>query len=231
MVCWTLAAVVSGCTTGKTSSPRLDHTPISDIKLGEILLRDDFNDPAAARLPLNVNEPGIVQEYAKNEYHISLSSDSKQNFRAAGFEELLRNTQVAVEARLGGGTEARWVSVGCRVTMKDGKLAGLYALFVYPATDLVLLVRYDPHGEKFVSLIAPQVSESVRRGNAANHLELTCAGSTILGRVNGTLIGPVQDSTWTSGHVILGTGRNLGVSVSVDAWFDNIVVTEVLILP
>jgi hypothetical protein len=188
--------------------------------MGEVLLTDSFDNPAAGRLSSHSSNPGVEQGYIGGEYQVRLSSSAKP-FLAVAASSAFANLQVSADARLAEGTEARWVGVACRLKPRDGT-AQFYALLTVPATGQFALSNFD--GSRWVHLVPFQSSAAVRRGNASNHLELTCVGSTISARINGTEVASVQDRTYDSGYVAVVAGRDEGVPV--EARFDNLVVRE-----
>jgi hypothetical protein len=161
-------ALVSGC--------------VTSIKLGKVLLIDSFDNPAADRLSRQSDDPAVAQGYIGGEYQVRLSSSAKP-LRVVGANSVFANLQVAVDARLTEDTEGHSIGVACRMNPKDGT-AQFYALLTVPATGRFALSNFD--GYRWVHLVPFQSSEAVRRGNASNHLELTCVGSTIIARINGT---------------------------------------------
>lgn len=193
-----------------------------DVTLGAVMLRADFDDPSGGPLPASSNNPQVEQGYRRGEYFVSLSSSFNQFNRAVGPTGSFANVRVSVEARLGEETAGRWVGVACRLTPR-----GFYALVVLPATGRVVLARQE--SGQIIPLAPPESRSIVRRGNAVNHLELTCAGSTIVGRVNGTDVGSGQDPAFDRGSVMVLVGRE--APRSVQAWFDNLIITEVLSPP
>jgi hypothetical protein len=188
--------------------------------MGEVVLTDSFDNPAAGRLSGQSNDPAVEQGYVGGEYQVRLSSSAK-SFRAIGANSVFTNLQVAVDARLAEGTEARWVGVACRLSPKDGT-AQFYALLAVPATGQFALSNFD--GYRWVHLVPFQPSAAVRRGNASNHLELACVGPTITARINGTEVASAVDHTYDSGYVAVVVGRDEGLPV--EARFDNLVVRE-----
>jgi hypothetical protein len=80
-----------------------------------------------------------------------------------------------------------------------------------------------------VRLVADQFSEAIRQGDASNHLELTCAGSTIIVRINGMEVASVRDGTHDNGHVAIVVSRS--TSIGLEARFDNLVIHEALVTP
>jgi hypothetical protein len=199
-------ALVSGCATS--------------IKLGKVLLIDSFDNPAAGRLSSQSDDPAVEQGYVGGEYQVRLSSSAKPVW-VVGASSVFADLQVAVDARLAEATEGRWVGVACRMNPKDGT-AQFYALLTIPATGRFALSNFD--GYRWVHLVPFQSSEAVRRGNASNHLELTCVGSTIIARINGTEVASAQDGTYDSGYVAVVVSRDEGIPL--EARFDNLIVRE-----
>jgi hypothetical protein len=199
-------ALVSGCATS--------------IELGKVLLTDSFDNPAAGRLSSQSDAPGVEQGYIGGEYQVRLSSSAKPVL-AVSANSVFANLQVAVDARLAEGTEGRSIGVACRMNPKDGT-AQFYALLAVPATGRFAVSNFD--GYRWVHLVPFQFSEAVRRGNASNHLELICVGSTIIARINGTEVASAQDGTYDRGYVAVVVERDEGVSL--EARFDNLIVRE-----
>jgi len=215
ILCYVVAgAIISGCA---ASTPGPDS---ASIKLGEVLLADSFDNPAAGRLSSQSDDPAAEQGYIGGEYQMRLSSSAKP-FRAVAANSVFANLQVAVDARLADSPQARWVGVACRLQPKDGT-AQFYALRTVPATGQLALSNFD--GRQWVDLVPFKYSEAVRRGNASNHLELTCVGSTLIARINGTEVASVLDRTYDSGYVAVLLGRD--ESIPVEARFDNLIVRE-----
>jgi hypothetical protein len=157
------------------------------------------------------DDPTVQQGYDGGEYHIRLSSAAKP-FRAVSASSPFADLQVSVDARLAEGTEGRWVGVACRLNPRNGT-AQFYALLTVPATGQFALSNFD--GQRWTHL---------GRGNASNHLELTCIGSTITARINGTEVASASDRTYVSGYVAVVIGRDDGIPA--EARFDNLVVRE-----
>ena len=199
-------ALVSGCATS--------------VKLGQVLLTDSFDNPAAGRLSSQSDDPAVEQGYVGGEYQVRLSSSAKP-VRVVGANSVFADLQVTVDARLAEGTEGRSIGVACRMTPKDGT-AQFYALLTVPATGRFALSKFD--GYRWVHLVPFQSSEAVRRGTTSNHLELTCVGSTIIARINGTEVASTKDGTYDSGYVAVVVNRDEGIPL--EARFDNLIVRE-----
>jgi hypothetical protein len=221
------AAVTSGCVTRPTPSPRRDR-PVSAIKLGQVLLRDKFDDPAAGLLERQSSAPDVEQGYRDGEYLLKLPPSFKDQLRATGPNIVFANVHVEVDVRLVAATETRWVAVACRFNIKEGNAVGAYLFAVSPATGWFALTRLEPD-HRIVPLVPEQSSEAVRRGHASNHLELTCAGSTIIASINGIEVASARDGTHDSGYVAIIVSRS--PLIELEARFDNLVIHEVLVEP
>ena len=127
-----------------------------------------------------------------------------------------------------GGTEARSVGLVCRLTMEAGRLSGYYVLGVSPALGTFGLERHDASGPA-TQLVPFQASPAIRRGNASNHLELACVGTTLAVRINGVEVASAQDGRYDKGLVMVVAGRM--ASLTVESRFDNLVVREAFVEP
>jgi hypothetical protein len=181
---------------------------------------DSFDNPEAGRLATRSDDPAVEQGYAQGEYQVRLSSSAKP-VRAVGASSVFADLQVAVDARLAEDTEGRWVGVACRMNPRDGT-AQFYALLTVPASGQFALSNFD--GYRWVHLVPFRSSEVIRRGHASNHLELTCVGSTITARINGTEVASTQDGTYGSGYVAVVVSRDEGIPLA--ARFDNLIVKD-----
>ena len=222
-----LAAAAGECATRTTPASPIAAGPISSVKLGEILYRDNFDDPATGQLPKQSSVPGVDNGYRDGEYLLQLSPSYKYPFQGVSPRRTYANTQVRVDARLVGDTKARWVGVACRLITKGGIAARAYILAVSPATGAFVLYRLE--SDRQVDLVPPQFSKVVQRANTSNHLELTCAGSTIIGRINGTQVASAGDSTLDRGYVAVVVSRS--DPILLEARFDNLVIQEARVGP
>jgi hypothetical protein len=187
---------------------------------GKVVLTDSFDNPAAGRLSSQSNDPAVDQGYVGGEYLLRLSPSARP-LRVVGASSAFADLRVSVDARLAEGTEERWVGVACRMNPRNGT-AQFYALLTVPATGQFALSNFD--GYRWIHLVPFQSSAVVRRGNASNHLELTCVGSTIRARINGAEVASVQDGTYASGYVAVVVYRDEGLPL--EARFDNLIVRE-----
>jgi hypothetical protein len=222
-----LAAAAWGCSTSATPASRPHERVIGSVKLGDVIFRDNFDDPVAGGLPKQASVPGAEQGYRDGEYFLRLSPSHKDQISLTGPDAVLANTHVEVDVRFVATTEMCGVGVACRVSLEEGVAIGAYVLSMSPATGWFALARLDPG--RVVRLVADQFSEAIRQGDASNHLELTCAGSTIIVRINGMEVASVRDGTHDNGHVAIVVSRS--TSIGLEARFDNLVIHEALVTP
>lgn len=79
-------------------------------------------------------------------------------------------------------------------------------------------------GGEFEKLVDWTQSDAVRQGNATNHIEAVCNGSTLELSVNGQRLATAEDSTFTQGDIALTTTTYEDVPSEVH--FDNLAVSK-----
>ena len=186
----------------------------------DVIVNETFTDPATGLLPaMAPPDSPLHYGYVEGEYFLRNWEVATRSLPIPGDHT---NATIAVDARLVGPTTSRTVSVGCRFTSDATGNRG-YRLRVEPGTGVFRLVREDGGRDTF--LRSDRVSPAIHRGSQTNRLELTCAGSTITAAINGTVVASVQDSTYTTGPLVIGVGaRSSGLTS--EARFDNLVVTQ-----
>ena len=189
---------------------------------GTIVLQDNFDDPANGLLPRSSPFPTrYTRGYVDGEYMIKTLDPEARGIPIVVVAEFA-NFSLAVDARLVGGSERRYVTMGCRDEAPLG--TGHYRFSVETASGHFTLNRSDSGG--LIALVDWQTSPAIRRGNEWNRLELTCAGTTIAASVNGTQVASVQDATYPyAGLLWFGAGTFANTGLTVEARFDNLVVT------
>jgi hypothetical protein len=195
---------------------------IPTVAPGTILLSDDFSEPDFGRLPRSSNMPGKSRlGYADGEYLIEqLEPDSKRR-PAAWLPGSYANASIALDARLEGPTQGRYLAVGCR---SQPMSESHYRLVVVPDSSQFALTRWDRDNE---ILLTPWIeSPLIRPGNQMNRVELRSSGSEITVSINGAQLSTVQDSAYLTGSMWIGAGSSPESSLTVQARFDNLVVAQ-----
>src|SRR5262249_32007797 len=120
----------------------------------------------------------------------------------------------------------RAVEIACRVSSVNsgGRFTEGYGLAVVPDVRGVLLYRFSTDRSR-TYVMSSRTTNAVRPGTAVNHLELSCVGNTITGRVNGEAVVAAEDIGVQSG--LAGVGLDL-VRDNLDAEvrFTNLRVTR-----
>ena len=189
---------------------------------GTVLLADDFDDAVNGRLPVVSDDPQRANRaYIDGEYLIRKSDPGMELSPISTLPGTYSDAVLAVDARLVGPADGRTVSIACR---SDEESDSQYRLTLQPGIGQFELIRWD-NGQR-VALQDWQPSSAIRPGNDVNRLELNCAGPTITAGINGIQVAAVQDPTYTRGLLWIGTGDLQSLALTVEARFDNLVVTQ-----
>jgi hypothetical protein len=189
---------------------------------GDVLVADDFSDVGRAVLPTSSSVSEYTMGYERDEYSIR-TMDPTYNFLPAAYVPgTFRDASIAVDARVFGQTASRHISLGCRgQTGRAGSAE--YRFSIDPGQGTFLLARWDAGAEVW---LAEQSSASIRRGNEMNRLELSCFGTTITARINGTQVASVEDDRYSEGQLWIGASTYAGTHLTSEARFKNLVVTQ-----
>jgi plastocyanin len=186
-------------------------------------LADDFEAENAGIFTTESSEPDLVRyDYDDGEYVIE-TLDPDAGVWQIQLDGPYADVEIAVDARIEGGTSGRFVSVGCRFARTDD-LFEQYSLVVDPADQRVLLYRTDEEDD-FVTYFDESGFPLVNPDEESNRLELRCVGETIAAAVNGEVVATVEDDVYVEGAVYLGTGTYADVRGTVEARWDNLEVT------
>jgi hypothetical protein len=191
---------------------------------GTVLKSDNFTDPATGILPLATASPKDWDlGYVDGEYRIAKVNPTAgpPGATVGSFGD----STVAVDARLLGDPTGKFVQMSCRRSGNPSTI-GDYTLTVSPFDGSFDLRRFNPDGSH-VDLAPQQPSTVIRLGNETNHIELTCAGSTIAASINGTQVASVTDDTYKAGATTVGTGVFANFPrVAVEMRLKSLVVTQ-----
>ena len=205
---------------------------------GDVLLADNFDDPSHSVFPAARDYTHYKLDYVDGEYSIQQTDPNWDFVPDVDVPGYFSDASIAVDARLVGPIGNRYIALACRDQQNIN--SSEYRLEVITDDDAFRLDRWDNGNENvlnnwqqslaFVSanryLIGWQASRAIRGGGQANRLELSCAGDTITARVNDVIVASVHDSTYTSGGMWIGAARFSDSPGTVEARFDNLVVTQ-----
>jgi hypothetical protein len=198
-------------------APPIGSPAVASVGAGIVLLADSFDDAAGGFLPASAPDGAPFRlGYVDGEYEIAGPR--------GGFVALpgtLRDSSMAVDARLVGDPVGRAIGIACRASEQ-----GWYQVTLQPDTRSFSLAKFS-FSDAATVLIPDQTSPAILRGNAVNHLELACARTTLAATANGSLLGSVEDDTYREGWFqisVLGTG-NVGTD-EIALRLDNLVVSQ-----
>jgi hypothetical protein len=166
-------------------------------------------------------------------YEIAVNRPPSQDGGSLG-EALLPGTYgdaaLAVDVALVGGGPSSAFYLACRSQDEVSQ----YRFRFNPTTGEALIVRWLPVPESNVPRNIPLmplgiVAPIAHAPNATYHAELSCHGTTIEARLNGTTVASVSDNTFANGQLWLAAGEVAGTPSSgprAKARFSNLVVTQ-----
>jgi tRNA A-37 threonylcarbamoyl transferase component Bud32 len=187
---------------------------------GDVVVRENFDTAGAGLLRTDFFDPAQVTVTVEGGELVIRQLDPRpRSTPAVPLVGTYDDATIAVDARLEGETAGRYVAVGCRGGSDRG-----YAFLVEPALGRFALLRFD--GGAQTALAAFQESDAVRRGNATNRLELTCAGGTITAALNGVTLATVEDGTHAAGFLWLQGNAFGNTPATAEARFDHLLVTQ-----
>jgi hypothetical protein len=180
-----------------------------------VLFQDDFSDPSSGWDQINVEE-GIT-DYKDGHYRIFVNTEDTDIWANPGLS--FSDVRVEVEATKVGGTDDNDFGVICRYQ----DLHNFYFFLI--SSDGYYGIGKVQEGEQ--ALIGTEQlypNEQIKQGNASNHIAAECIGSKLIMYTNGTKLGEVSDTSFSSGDVglIAGTFSEAGT----DIHFDNFVVRK-----
>jgi hypothetical protein len=181
---------------------------------GEVLLRDDFSDPASGWTVRNAGD-------YRNEYRDGVYVSWVDNARSSYIGNLtfldrdLGDVRIEVDATKRSGSPSADVGVVCRQQPRGQ--VGRY----YGEVDEEGAVRVGAYADSEEILARAERPGIWQPG--ANRLQLDCVGERITFWLNGERLLSATDSRWSSGRIglLAGGGRDEATEVA----FDNLVVS------
>ncbi len=184
---------------------------------------DNFSDSGRGLLPASSTNNAVRLAYSNGEYVIAKTDPASESIGVAYLTQKHSDITVAVDARLVGDVDGRFIAIMCRRGAGDNSSG--YRFSIEPGTGNFLLARWDDGKE--TALVRTQVSPALKKDTATNRIALSCAGSTIAASINGALVATVQDSTYTTGDTWIGAAPYLNKLPAVsEARFTNLVISR-----
>lgn len=135
---------------------------------GGIRLVDNFDDPAAGRLPRTAPDPAIfTRGYLDGEYQVAKVDPTLTMVASVQIPGRYGDVAIAVQVRLVGETRGRAAYVSCRAQSDNSA----YRLTVMPDAQEARITRFD--GPTAV-VLTRSASDAVRPAAEVNRIELGC---------------------------------------------------------
>lgn len=190
-----------------------DASPSRDVLLGEIVLRDEFNDDLGWR---TYDSPGLRLQVENGKYRGEMDG----GVYVWGIKtEMYEDVVLEIEAeQVSAGTENGYGLV-CRADPgNDGD--GYY--FLVSGDGAYSIRRGRDQEVKY--LVAWQRSDAVYQGSALNEIRAVCIGDYLAMYVNGQFVAEAWDSLYTRGYAGVAFTSTQNTPVIVE--FDNLTVWE-----
>jgi hypothetical protein len=199
----------------ETPPPLGGETPLPPSPQAEALFRDDFGDSGSG-WEVGDYDNGSVG-YKAGAYFVTSTGDGSTMWGVANqsFSDIVIEidaTQVSAPAN-----DNNDYGVVCR-EQEDG--SGYY--FLISGDGLYAITRAQ--NDEFEWLVDFTESDVIRQGNAANHIQVTCDGSTLELSVNGQRLATTEDSAFTRGDIALTATSYEDTPTEIH--FDNLVVRQ-----
>jgi hypothetical protein len=201
-------------TSTPTATPTATSTPTPTPAPGEVVFRDDFDDPASGWEANDFQEGSIG--YGEGYYFVTSVVEDQMMWGIAEMDHsdvVIEVEAAQVEAPA---NDNNAYGVMCRVQENDDGYAlrvsgdGFYSI--------VLIVDND-----FQYLVDWETSPVINQGDATNDLRVVCDGPDLALYVNGELLAETTDATYAEGNIAL-TATTFE-EASTEVRFDNLVVT------
>jgi hypothetical protein len=163
-----------------------------------VLVSDDFSDANTGVFPNTPpNPPAYQRGYVDGDYMVRV--ENVEVVASVATKDEYSDATVAVDAHTAEDTPQAQVWLYCR---RSGNLPSGYRFRVEPATQRFAVDRIDK--AQATILLSFQSADVINSGSDTNHLELTCAGSTIAGSINNQQVFSLQDATYSQGTFNIG---------------------------
>jgi hypothetical protein len=211
--------------TQEADQVNIQITPVQHSP-GTVLLRETFDNPQATRMPRSSADPTHYQRgIADGEYFLRTVDPKWDRIAPATLPGTFGNFVMAIDARVLSPSDRRYVIVNFRVQSGQSGTSGFYRFLLEPFTQRYSLARWDS-GKQTLLAGGTKTSTAIKRGHEVNRIEIRTSGPSIEVLVNGTSLVQTQDSTYKDGFITIGAGAYSDTPRTVEARFDNLVVTQ-----
>lgn len=189
---------------------------------GEVSYADNFNDPSRSQLVAESFKTS-ARRFDSGEYVVEKLDPEALGVPVSYLPGTYQDVVVAIDVRLVGETEGRYVVISCRDD-SVGSGSSHYRFLVDPGDMAFHLSRWEA-GEQ-TTLAKGGRQDAIAPDEKLNRLQLSCVGAEITAWVNGVEVARVEDTALADGKVLIGTGLYSEKSGTVEARFDNLEITS-----
>ena len=201
-----------GCSNAAQSTPfSINGTPLPNA-----IYADDFSNPQSG-WETWTDANGSFVAYQNNGLRILVKDQQFDYWSRPG--KRFVDARVEVDAIKLAGPNDNDFGLICRYQDRNN----FYA-FLISSDGYAGIIKVEDGKYSVLNGTEMAYSQSIRQGEALNHLTADCFGQTLALAVNGQVVAQAQDSGFSAGEVgvIAGTNANPGV----DIFFDNFVVSK-----
>jgi hypothetical protein len=180
---------------------------------GQLLFQDDFLDPASG-WDRRQNDDGAA-DYQDGQYRILVNTTNADVLAHPSLN--FTDTIIEVDATKVGGDNDNYIGLVCRYQDTDN-----FYFFVISSDGYYGIGKKQNGQQMLIGKTSMQPTEVVKQGDATNHIQADCDGSTLRLVVNGQLLAETNDNDLTSGDAGLLAGSYLVTGTEI--LFDNFVV-------
>jgi len=181
----------------------------------QVLLYDDFSNPASGWLENSGNEGGTT--YYEGQYRITVDSANFDLWSNAGRN--YTDTRVEADTVRQSGPASNRFGVQCRYADADN-----YYFAVISSDGYYGIGKVVKGEQSFIPKNGMQVTDKIFAGTAVNHIRFDCVGTRLTLYINGDYVDTVEDSDLKGGDVgvLAGTFDEKGTQIL----FDNFLVFQ-----
>lgn len=183
-----------------------------------VVVSDNFDDPAAGILAEGSDDPNLRYDYDDGGYEIDAFADDFSGDLTVAVPGVFTDGTIGIDAALTGKNDGNghYLFLACRVRDQTG-----YKLEIRPLAGVAALWLLGSGGNQRIANVGLEGAP----GAGPFHIELSCEGDTITGRIDGQEVISATDRTYDQGSFAFGAGVYKVNAGKVSADFDNLTVS------
>jgi hypothetical protein len=181
-----------------------------------VLFQDDFSSTDSGWEQISRDETGIT-DYDQGGFRIQVLQPHYDYWVNPGLS--FTDVSIEADAKKIGGPEDNDFGLICRYSDANN-----FYVFLAASDGYFAIGKYTNDNFEIIGGDYLQETDTVKSGDATNHLRADCVGSTLTMYINGTQVQQVTDSEHTSGDV--GLIASTYDTSGTDILFDNFIVRK-----